>query len=352
MTTTDERVGAHRDAIRFLLLALGIPQTIIGLWALVAPHGFYDQFPTGQGWVRTLGAFDEHLIIDVGALFVAIGVLAILAAAWLRRPLVIAAAVSWLLFSVPHTLWHLTDLGPMGTGDAIANVVTLAATVLAPLAVLLLLRTPARVAESAPPGPTGGARVPGVRRTRNPVLRSTFWATRRKYGSVVEPVRVMAHHPTVMLGYGAFELATEWATRVPYRLKALGEMKAAQLAGCEWCLDFGSALSRAHGINDDELRDLLDYRASGRFDEVEKLVMDYAVGMSRTPVDVPDELFARLREHFDDAQMVELTSVIALENYRARFNWSMGIEGEGFSEGAYCARPSVPAAQHAPARSG
>jgi AhpD family alkylhydroperoxidase len=342
MTTTDERVGAHRDAIRFLLLALGIPQTIIGLWALVAPHGFYDQFPTGQGWVRTLGPFDEHLIIDVGALFVAIGVLAILAAVWLRRPLVIAAAVSWLLFSVPHTIWHLTDLGPMSTGDAIANVLTLAATVLAPLAVLLLLRTPTRVGREAAPG-VDGARVPGVRRTRNPIVASTFWATRRKYGRVVEPVRVLAHHPTVMLGYGAFELATERATRVPDRLKALGEMKAAQLAGCEWCLDFGSALSRVHGITDDELRDLLDYRASDRFDEVETLVLDYAAGMSRTPVEVPDELFARLREHFDDAQMVELTSVIALENYRARFNWSMGIEGEGFSEGAYCARPQATA---------
>jgi AhpD family alkylhydroperoxidase len=347
MTRTDERVGAHRDAIRFLLAALGLPQVGIGLWALVAPHGFYDQFPTGQGWVSALGPFDEHLVIDVGALFVAIGVLAILAAAWLRRPLVIAAAVAWLLFSVPHTIWHLTDLGPLSAGDAIANVVTLAWTIVAPLAVLALLRAPARVGEGVP-GPANGARVPGVRATRNPVVASTFWTTRRKYGSVVEPVRVMAHHPLVMMGYGAFELATERAKLVPERIKALGEMKAAQLAGCEWCLDFGSALSRHQGITDDELRDLLDYRASDRFSEVEKLVLDYAVGISRTPVDVPDELVARLRERFDDAQMVELTSVIALENYRARFNWALGIEEEGFSEGAYCARPAAPA----PASSG
>jgi 4-carboxymuconolactone decarboxylase len=155
----------------------------------------------------------------------------------------------------------------------------------------------------------------------------------------------------LLAGFGGFELATMKATRVPHRLKALGEMKAAQLAGCEWCLDFGSALSRAHGITDDELRDLLDYRASDRFSELEKLVLDYAAGMSRTPVDVPDELFARLREHFDEAQLVELTSVIALENYRARFNWAFGIEGEGFSQGAYCVRPSVPAAPPAPASS-
>jgi 4-carboxymuconolactone decarboxylase len=341
MTTSDEQIARHRDAIRGLLLALGIPQAAIGLWALVASRSFYDEFPAGQGWVSALGPFDEHLVIDVGALFVAIGAVMVLAAAWMRRPLVLTATVAWLLFALPHTIWHLTDLGPLSTGDAIGNVVTLAWTVGAPLVVLWLLRQPAATSAPAPAPDGGDTRVPGVRRSLNPLIRYTFRASRRKTGTVVEPIRVHAHHPWLLAGFGTFELATEKANRVPERVKALGEMKAAQLAGCEWCLDFGSALSRAHGITDDELRDLLDYRASDRFSELEKLVLDYATGMSRTPVDVPGELFARLREHFDEAQLVELTSVIALENYRARFNWAMGIEGEGFSEGAYCARPQT-----------
>jgi len=61
--------------------------------------------------------------------------------------------------------------------------------------------------------------------------------------------------------------------------------------------------------------------------------------MTHTPVDVPDVLFQRLREKFNEAQMVELTATIAWENYRARFNHAFGIEAEGFSEGAYCALP-------------
>jgi 4-carboxymuconolactone decarboxylase len=59
--------------------------------------------------------------------------------------------------------------------------------------------------------------------------------------------------------------------------------------------------------------------------------------MTRTPVEVPDELFAALRNHFDERQMVELTSAIAWENFRARFDHALGIEAEGFSEGAVCA---------------
>jgi alkylhydroperoxidase family enzyme len=61
--------------------------------------------------------------------------------------------------------------------------------------------------------------------------------------------------------------------------------------------------------------------------------------MTRTPVEVPDALFARLRERFSEEQLVELTSAIAWENYRARFDHAFGIEGENFTEGAVCAMP-------------
>jgi 4-carboxymuconolactone decarboxylase len=61
--------------------------------------------------------------------------------------------------------------------------------------------------------------------------------------------------------------------------------------------------------------------------------------MSRTPVEVSDELFSALRKHFDDDQLVELTGVIALENLRGRFNLALGIGSSGFSEGMVCAIP-------------
>jgi len=68
-------------------------------------------------------------------------------------------------------------------------------------------------------------------------------------------------------------------------------------------------------------------------------VLDYSVAMTQTPVEVSDELFAALRQHFNEAQMVELTAAIAWENYRARFNHAFGVEAQGFSNGAYCPLP-------------
>ena len=74
-------------------------------------------------------------------------------------------------------------------------------------------------------------------------------------------------------------------------------------------------------------------------------MLEYADAMTRTPVEVPDRLFAALRERLNEAQLVELTTTIAWENYRARSNHAFGIEAEGFSEGAFCALP-VAAGQH------
>ena len=105
-------------------------------------------------------------------------------------------------------------------------------------------------------------------------------------------------------------------------------------------MDIGSAVSRGYGVSEEQLRDLAGYRTSNSFSPVEKLVLEYAEAMTRTPVAVSDELFAALQRHFSAAQLVEITAVIAWENFRARFNHACGIEAQGFSEGAYCVLPA------------
>ena len=82
--------------------------------------------------------------------------------------------------------------------------------------------------------------------------------------------------------------------------------------------------------------DLYRYRQSPRFDADERLVLDLAVGMTMTPVQVDDELFAELRARFDDAELVELVNLIAVENLRSRFNAAFAIGSAGFSEGMAC----------------
>ena len=84
---------------------------------------------------------------------------------------------------------------------------------------------------------------------------------------------------------------------------------------------------------------LPNYKTSSLFSDMEKLVLEYVDRMTQTPVEVSDALFAKLRQQFTPAQLVELTVNIAWENYRARFDHAFGVEAEGFSEGSYCALP-------------
>ena len=97
-------------------------------------------------------------------------------------------------------------------------------------------------------------------------------------------------------------------------------------------MDINSAVGRKLGVTDQQLAQLADFEHSELFSAVEKAVLRYAQGMTRTPAEVPDQVFAELRGYFNSAQLVELTAAIALENYRARFNRALEIPSEGFCE--------------------
>ncbi len=72
-------------------------------------------------------------------------------------------------------------------------------------------------------------------------------------------------------------------------------------------------------------------RTSDLFDDRERVALEYAETITRTGERVSDELFARIRARFTEAQIVELTAAIALENFRSKFNTALGIAAQGFS---------------------
>lgn len=203
------------------------------------------------------------------------------------------------------------------------------------------------------------ARIKGVSSTQGgPYLKLAYYFTRRSIAKLtgrrtermIEPLEMYARVPVLFKGYAKLEQATAKLHRLDKRLHALAELKTATVVQCEYCIDMGSAISRRWGLTDDELLALPSYQASALFSELDKLVLDYAVAMTRTPAEVPGELFERLRQYLDDGQMVELTHHIGLENLRARFNRALGIGSAGFSDGMVCAVPlgsgSAPGDRH------
>ncbi len=138
-----------------MLVAVAVPQLITGLWAVLAPRSWFDDFPgIGPALVGAEPPFNRHLATDAGGAFLATGVAVLIAVIWPRRQLVTMALVTYLTFALPHAVYHAAHEAPelSSAGDA-ANVILLF-TGVAMAAVLLWgawRRAPARPASPTSP---------------------------------------------------------------------------------------------------------------------------------------------------------------------------------------------------------
>jgi AhpD family alkylhydroperoxidase len=158
------------------------------------------------------------------------------------------------------------------------------------------------------------------------------WFLRRRFGEVLEPFRAMGHHPQVARAYGQLEQRAPRWRRLDVEIKDLAGLAAAVKIGCSWCMDFGYWVLHTHGISREKIEAVTYWRDSKLFDPLERLVMEYAEAMTETPPTVDDELVKRLLDHLDEAQLVELTALVCLENVRSRFNSAVGLTGQGFKD--------------------
>jgi hypothetical protein len=131
---------ARRALLRGGLLFVAATPLGGGLWALLAPRSFYDDFPLpGRDWVSTLGPYNEHLVRDYGALNLAMAVLLLATGVLLERRLVQVALITWLVFEVPHFAFHVGQTHHFSAGSNLAQLGGLALLIVLPLVLLFLL---------------------------------------------------------------------------------------------------------------------------------------------------------------------------------------------------------------------
>jgi AhpD family alkylhydroperoxidase len=167
---------------------------------------------------------------------------------------------------------------------------------------------------------------------RSLTIRLIEWYSRRTYGAVLDPGAAIAHNRRVLRTYLRHELSLARWNRLDPTLKALAVLSSAATIGCSWCLDFGYWESTQRGVDPAKLRDVPRWRDSDVYSDVERQVMAYAEAMTTTPLQVTDEMVVELRRHLDDAQLVELTMMISVENSRSRTNSALGLTSQGFRD--------------------
>jgi hypothetical protein len=127
------------------LALLAAAEVVLGLWTLLFPASFYTGVPT----VDLTPPFSEHLFRDFGGATLGLAVVLTAAAVWTERRLVVVALLAYLAFAVPHLVFHLGHLDGAGASAATALVVVLAASVMLPLALLVVaLRRPSALVTS------------------------------------------------------------------------------------------------------------------------------------------------------------------------------------------------------------
>ncbi len=155
---------------------------------------------------------------------------------------------------------------------------------------------------------------------------------RRKIGGVPAGAEVMWHHPKVFLDMARLGQRTEKWDRLDHSLATLAAMAAAAEVGCGFCLDLHYFMAHDRGLDEAKAREVPVWRTSTAFSPVERRVLEYAVAMCRTPLEVTDDQVAALREDLGDAGVVELTARVAFMNMSARGNVALGIPSEHYAE--------------------
>ncbi len=127
-----------RPTKRIAVEALAISAAFVGIWAEFAPRSFYNSFPgLGHRWVSAAGPYDEHLVRDVGGLYLALLVITVWVAVRPTADTLRMVGSGWLVFHLAHLAFHLDHLDGLSTADKIGNVVSLSAVLL--LALVLVL---------------------------------------------------------------------------------------------------------------------------------------------------------------------------------------------------------------------
>ena len=162
-------------------------------------------------------------------------------------------------------------------------------------------------------------------------VRPFFWNQRRKYGAVLDSALLWGRTPKVFLGlallYGMIDRTSSPLDPV---LRSLLTVRVSQLNGCRFCVDINSATLLKRGATPEKVEVLDQWRASNLFSQAECAALEYAEAMTLGSDAIDDGVFERLKKHFDDDGVVELTALIAFQNLSSKFNSALGVASQGF----------------------
>lgn len=145
-------------------------------------------------------------------------------------------------------------------------------------------------------------------------LKLVYWYTNKKMGKVITPLKVLNARFPDALGLSKEMMKVEEKLTIPDRLIHLIKVYVATLNGCAFCIDIGKAKAQREDMNPTIFEDLMRFEESSHFTEGEKAALAYADEATRQK-HVSDSTFERLKHHFGEEEIVQITLLNAIENF-------------------------------------
>lgn len=167
-------------------------------------------------------------------------------------------------------------------------------------------------------------------------VRLIMWAQKKKYGEALLPAWIWGRSPKLLYGLQVFYRSIDRKNSpLEPALRALINVRVSQINHCSFCIDIGSALSTKRGASMEKLTALQDLEKEGFdktkfFSERELVALMYAEAMTYSHKSVDDDLFQRLKQQFNENEIIELTALIGYQNLSSKFNAALNIPSQGF----------------------
>jgi alkylhydroperoxidase family enzyme len=173
-------------------------------------------------------------------------------------------------------------------------------------------------------------RLEPIEKPKGLMMRIAFWMTRRQFGKVMTPMKVLYPRVPGMMkpSYEIVKFEMK-GIRLEPELHYLVVTLASQINGCGFCMDLGRAVAISHRLGMEKFDALSEYRTSPLFSDRERAALVYVEEATRHKR-VSDATFEALRKHFSEREIVEITWLNAVENYYNLINLSLEIESDGF----------------------
>lgn len=162
-------------------------------------------------------------------------------------------------------------------------------------------------------------------------IRPFFWRQKKKYGQVLKPGLLWGRSPwlfaTVALLYGALDRRSSPLTPV---LRSLVTVRVSQINWCDFCVDINSNTLLQRAGAQAKVDALDNWQAADCYSEEERLALEYSDAVTRSDIQVDEDLMARLKRVFSDDEVIELTGLIAFQNLSSKFNSALNVPAQGF----------------------